>query len=284
VPKVDESDAVVSGGCSRVSMVSRGTLNGKHADKVSKHVCFKNNTTVKTYNSEQSLDDRTCTNTSKPLKVTGTDLRPSENFVKSGSVVKGRKFCEIFVSNISSLSEHAKVYLAALPAACRILMLSELHKEEDAVSSFFNQINYSAVYSPPELSKTGLGTHGGELVAVKSGTHARNVSHNILEALSDGSPFRFAVKIISFSKVDIMFISLYLWDSEGFSERNNNILKQIYMLINMTNLPVLIAGDFNIPFEKFCDSGWCERLKVKPIHPGAKSTTSSSQTGQLILV
>jgi len=150
---------------------------------------------------------------------------------RSSSVVKGDKFCEVFVSNITSLSEHAKVYLAALPASRRILMLSELHKEEDVVSSFFNRINYSATYSPPEVSKTGLGTHGGELVAVKSGTHARNVSHNILEALSDGSPLRFAAKIASFGPVYKMFISLYLWDSERLSERNDNILKHIYIYI-----------------------------------------------------
>ena len=44
----------------------------------------------------------------------------------------------------------------------------------------------------------------------------------------------------------------------------------------MTKVPFVIAGDFNIPFEQFCESGWCERLKVKPIHPNAKSTISSS--------
>ena len=35
-------------------------------------------------------------------------------------------------------------------------------------------------------------------------------------------------------------------------------------------------GDCNIPYQQFADSGWLERMKVVPIHPGVPTTITSA--------
>ena len=79
---------------------------------------------------------------------------------------------------------------------------------------------------------------------------------------------RFAARIFHFAGVDIVIIYVYLWCSEGFSDRNEAILYQIQMLITLLKLPFLIVGDLNIPIAGFAESGWVERLGAELLHPG----------------
>ena len=41
--------------------------------------------------------------------------------------------------------------------------------------------------------------------------------------------------------------------------------------------PVIIVGDFNIPFEEFVIPGWPERLNVRMAKPDVPTTTSLSK-------
>ena len=43
--------------------------------------------------------------------------------------------------------------------------------------------------------------------------------------------------------------------------------------MKLSKLPVITVGDFNITYETFANSGWCERLGVVMKHPGVSSTT-----------
>ena len=68
--------------------------------------------------------------------------------------------------------------------------------------------------------------------------------------------------IIHLKHVSILVVSLYLWASEGLSERNNNLLLHILILSKIFSIPLLIYGDFNITSKQFLESGWCDKLKV----------------------
>jgi len=90
------------------------------------------------------------------------------------------------------------------------------------------------------------------------------------------APLRFAARLIRFRGVSVLFVTLYLWASEGLSERNHNILMQVKLIKDLLQLPVVCFADFNIPFEEFADSGWLDLLNASPIHPGVTTTTSAS--------
>ena len=87
---------------------------------------------------------------------------------------------------------------------------------------------------------------------------------------------RFAARIVVMQKIEIMLVSVYLWVSEGFSEKNIKILKQIKMLGKLTNKPYIILGDFNIDYTEFVRSEWLDLMDVDPLHPKVNSTTTMS--------
>ena len=76
-----------------------------------------------------------------------------------------KEFC-LFYSNITSLSKHAMEYLFALPPNILMLMLVETHKEEAYTKSQFSFNDFNTTCSPPEVTSE-MGTHGGEVIAVK---------------------------------------------------------------------------------------------------------------------
>ena len=71
-----------------------------------------------------------------------------------------------------------------------------------------------------------------------------------------------------------MFI--YLWDSEGFSDRSVVSLKQLKMLVDLIGLPWVCCGDFNITFDEFLNSEWPDSLKCCVIKPDCETTASTS--------
>ena len=84
--------------------------------------------------------------------------------------------------------------------------------------------------NPPQQLETG-GTHGGELIATKNHIQTKCVPINILEHIqNEFGELRFAAKIIIFHNFELLCVTVYLWCSEGLSNRNNNILYQILML------------------------------------------------------
>ena len=170
------------------------------------------------------------------------------------------KLFYVFYSNVTSLSPQAKDYLFSLPEEVKALALVELHKDYDTVANVFQSNNYSVAYTAPEQTQFG-GTHGGELVAVKSHIESRQIDSDILDKIAThfNAPLRFAAKNVKFHSLNLLLVSVYLWCSEGFSERNNVILQQIQMLKMIAGLPLLCIGDFNLTYEEFDKSGWCAR-------------------------
>ena len=84
---------------------------------------------------------------------------------------------------------------------------------------------------------------------------------------------RFSAMGLIMKKVEFVVVTVYLWHTEGFTERNNAILFSVQYFMKLIKLPVIIVGDFNITYETFENSDWCRRLGVVMRHPGVNSTT-----------
>jgi len=167
-------------------------------------------------------------------------------------------------------------YLFSLPKEVKGFLAVETHTSNSLVESLCFRKGFTVACNEPQPSEGG-GTHGGELIAMRSKYHARQINPDILNSISNHyGILRFASMIINIKGVELLLITLYLWHTEGFTERNHVILYQIQYLKVLLGLPAFIIGDFNITFEKFKESGWCERLNVRMLHPGADSTTCKS--------
>ena len=181
----------------------------------------------------------------------------------------------LFYSNVSSLSRAARDYIFTLPREVRAVALAECHRPKDEVEGKFSRKGFTVEYNVPEESPNNPnGTHGGELIGVRNGYTHRKISQDLLDVIIKYyGILRFSAMILSMQGVEFVFATVYLWHTEGFTERNITILYQLQYIQRLTKLPIIIAGDFNIPYQSFAESGWCERLNVRMVHPGVKSTT-----------
>ena len=178
---------------------------------------------------------------------------------------------------MTSLSLHAYNYLFALPKSVKALALVECHKvDELSTCNTFKDNGFTASYNIPE--KASVLTHGGECLAIRSHIHSTPVPIHVLEMIQEffNAQLRFAARILHIRKSQIIIITVYLWASEKFSERNIVILRSILMLIKYLGIPWILLGDFNIKFEEFCESDWPTLFKGDMLHPNMKSSTSMS--------
>ena len=154
-------------------------------------------------------------------------------------------------------------------------VLTELRKEVSTVHSIFKSHGFSPSYNSQQQSLKE--THGGELVALDKRWQCEEVPiDDILNNISKLGVLRFACKITIVHDVEIICTTIYLWDSEGFTERNITILQQLYILKRILKLPMFCAGDFSLHHDDFVQSGWANTLHVRVIHPGCNSTLSTT--------
>ena len=189
---------------------------------------------------------------------------------------KGHADFKMFYSNISSLSLHAKNYLASLDSYDMINVIECHNLDKLQVESFFRENGYMCTYNVAE--KLNVLSHGGEALAIKHNYNARPVEKNVLDVIEEQylTKLRFASMIVSFRGMDILFLNPYLWVSQGFSHDNRIILKQIHVLSKMLGLPFIAIGDFNITFDELKGSEWLRFLQAEVIDPQVQTTTSAS--------
>ena len=82
-------------------------------------------------------------------------------------------------------------------------------------------------------------------------------------------------------KVTILFVSLYLYASEKFSDRNKNILFQVQLLLNITGFNAVIYGDFNLLPDELMHSGWVDRFKCQIFKCSRTSTLKINKTSHI---
>jgi hypothetical protein len=118
----------------------------------------------------------------------------------------------VFMSNITSLSPHAKNYIFSLPKEIQLLCLSECHnKDKLQVEDLFRINGFHASYNPAE--QANVLTHGGECVATRSFVNSRSVADTVFKAIEDfyHSKLRFAARIVRFHNFEVLFVCPYLW-------------------------------------------------------------------------
>ena len=183
----------------------------------------------------------------------------------------------ILYSNITSYSPHVKNYISNInEKEYHALALTEVHKDDElSVTGHLSTQGFTASYNVPE--PTTAKNHGGECVAIRKHFNSSPIKPEIIEAMNQHfkTHLRFAARTIRFKGLEVLLITVYLWDSEGLTPRNTQILQQIKMLVSLTGLPFICVGDFNIHCDEFSQSEWPEFLSCEVIHPGGTTISSA---------
>jgi hypothetical protein len=83
-------------------------------------------------------------------------------------------------------------------------------------------------------------------------------------------------------KGGLFIISIYLWHSEGLSERNLSLLNHLARVLASLRAPWLIAGDWNMVPALLCKSGWLSLIKGD-IHATGASTCNLQEYDYYVL-
>ena len=151
------------------------------------------------------------------------------------------------------------------------------------IRKLFRKHGFSASVASPQQTDKG-GTHGGEIVAFRSYIHSTPILHNLLYSIQQEfqSPLRFAARTLRLKHVTVIMCTVYLWSTEGLSDRNVTILMQLNLLQKALSLPLFCIGDFNMLSTELVSSGWAETLKVNVKCPSYGNTSINSAADRMI--
>ena len=89
------------------------------------------------------------------------------------------------------------------------------------------------------------GTSAGVAVAVKSGIPVGDIGGTVDLSPSESLGRLFGAWVQVGPDTGMLFLSIYLYHTEGATMRNKNILKRAFSIVSSYGSPRLIAGDFN---------------------------------------
>ena len=81
--------------------------------------------------------------------------------------------------------------------------------------------------------KSTIGSHGGEAIAPLNHLNIRPISQELRSEVCrvTAEPLRCALAILRLKGLPILVGDVYMWDTEELSDRNINILRQLYIYI-----------------------------------------------------
>ena len=181
---------------------------------------------------------------------------------------------KIYCANFTSFNRAAQnnIFTKNCQAFCGL----EHHKPVSELKHIFSKKGCRVSATPPEPTSNPVlcqnnrsKGHGGEFVATLNHIDSKSLDSDIYDAIESATntPCRFAACIVRFKGMSILLASLYLWDSEGLSSKNNQLLTQLYILTTIIKFPFICFGDFNMPAETFQDSDWPNRPKAPVFTP-----------------
>ena len=143
----------------------------------------------------------------------------------------------------------------------------EHHKPNDYIREVFNKKGCRVATNPPEptMSVSAMSSgYGGEFVATHKRIHSSPEDINVYDTIasSTNAPCRFAACFIRLKGVTILLVAMYLWHTEGLSDRNQNLLKQLFILQQIVKVPIICYGDFNMLPEVLESSDWLRLLNM----------------------
>ena len=181
-----------------------------------------------------------CPDSVSPIPNSATALPPSNGIIHASSSVDSSaefipsfrcklrdkknqkkakdKLINIFASNVSSLSNHAKGYLFSPQSHSEydVLMIAEAHNpQKEEVIRMFDQHRRKAHYNPPLKLATG-GTHGGEIIAFHSDVNNMPIEDELLQQITrlSNRELAFVGAYLRVKHVTILMITVYLFDTE----------------------------------------------------------------------
>ena len=150
------------------------------------------------------------------------------------------------------------------------------------VQAYFFRQGYNVYYNVPRLNNPNnvRTTHGGELVAVKKQFNSMPIDESVYEQIreSSGQPLSVIGAYLRLAQFTIVVCSVYLYASEGLSERNQNILFQLQLIKDILGFPLLIFGDFNMLSSDIEQAGWDRRLGAKFVKLDQGSTLINTES------
>ena len=165
----------------------------------------------------------------------------------------------------------------------------EHHKSNAYIEEYFNKKGCRVATNPPEStlsdSPTGHG-HGGEFVATRKHLDSTPIDTNIYDTIATHTnvPCRFAACIMRLKGMTILLVAVYLWCREGLSDRNQNILKQIYLLQQIIRIPIVCYGDFNFSPDVLESSDWLRHLGMRIFCPAGNTTLNNAPSSLIDFV
>jgi len=198
--------------------------------------------------------------------------------------ITSEKRLRLYFANFTSFGMIAQQILFEKAPSFDIACGVEHHKELSHIKSVFKAKGFSVSGTNPEpvspFATTKAKGHGGEFIASRMNLDCKPVELQILESISNSTaaPLRFAASYCRLKGITILILSLYMWDGEQLSERNENILNQIYILLQIIRLPFLCCGDFNMHPDVIKASDWPSKLKAVVRHPAVTSTLNNNNT------
>ncbi len=178
-----------------------------------------------------------------------------------------KKFYTLKFYNITCYGPNAQSHIFAEDPDIQCVV--EHHMPESFSFDMQNNFairGYRVVNNPARPSKSSAGgTHGGELIACKKYhniTHIDKEVYNLLEKHTS-EPCSLSACLLRLKGRSILLIIIYMWSGQGLSESNFPIFKQVRILKDITNRPILVFGDWNMLPEQLAESGWIEHLGLQ---------------------
>ncbi len=199
--------------------------------------------------------------------IDGNNLHSSDEYNLTPH--EASKSLTFIYANINSWSANAQNTLLDSSVHADILFMVETHQQSGTqIKADLRQNGRRAFLNHAAPSaKSALGSHGGEAIAPLSHLNIRPVDQELLKEISKvtAEPLRWVVAVLLRKALPIMVGNVYMWDSEDLSDRNINILRQLYIVKQVIQLPCFIIGDFNMTPETLRSSVWLDALQVETL-------------------
>ncbi len=183
-------------------------------------------------------------------------------------------------ANINSWSANAQNTLLNSKVEAEVLFLVETHKTNGIqIKADLKQNGRRAFLNHAEPSaKSTIGSHGGEAIAPQNHLNIRPVPQALLSEISKATaaPLRCSVAVLQLKGLPILVGDVYFWDSEELSDRNINILRQLYLVKKAMGLPMFLIGDFNMTPDTLRSSEWLDALEVVVLVADADTTLNNA--------
>ena len=217
-------------------------------------------------------------NSDQPCTYTSNDLKPQSNaspftILFSNVTAWGPRILPFLSSEGSSIQSVVEHHIP-------IQKLPSLKKDALDLGRDF----YGTAAAPS--SKSSAGTSAGVAIMPKRryAVHFNQSAFHEALGIVDADTARWYPLSCRLRHVTVNYIVVYLFCSEGLSDRNMDILHQIYLYMAMVPGPYIIAGDFQMHPSELAASVWFSSVRLQFAIPQGLTATCAGAGGTASLI